>query len=298
LTADVLAKSLGHVRIWHSNPTWPNHLGIFRAAGLTPVPYRYLTERETMLDFSAMVEDWEKIPEGSAVLVHTVCHNPTGFDLGRPHWEQLAELVARRRLITVFDFAYQGWSDSLERDAWPIRHFCSLGLPLFVCNSFSKNMGLYGERVGCCTLMAPTPSSARSLLSHLKLHARCSYSNPVRHGAHLAAHVLTDPALRSLWNDELNAMRLRLTQLRELWLETMREVSPHLDFDFVLHQRGMFSYSGLDAQQIEVLREKYSIYALNNGRINIAGIRPHNVERLCTAVADVCEQFAPSRSEA
>lgn len=297
LTTDLLAKSIGHERIWHSEPTWTNHLGIFRAAGLTPVPYRYLTPRGTGIDFGAMLEDVQKIPEESALLVHTVCHNPTGFDLDSSQWEQLAEVVRRRRLLTVFDFAYQGWGDSLERDAWPIRHFCSLGLPVFVCSSFSKNMGLYGERVGCCSFMVSDAASARSVLSHLKLHARCSYSNPVRHGAYLASTVLNSPDLRTQWVTELNAMRVRLRQLRELWLESMRETAPHLDFDFVLSQRGMFSYSGLESRQIQILREKYSIYALNNGRINIAGIRPENVERLCTAIAEVCEQLAHSRSD-
>lgn len=297
LSADLLARSLGHTRIWHSDPTWANHTGIFRAAGLTPVAYRYVQARGTQLDFTGMMDDLQRIPLESALLVHAVCHNPTGFDLNRAQWEQLAELVRERRLVTVFDFAYQGWGDSLERDAWPIRHFCSLDLPLFVCSSFSKNMGLYGERMGCCLFMGPTAAAGQSVLSHLKLHARCSYSNPVRHGAYLAATVLNSPDLRVQWENELNGMRMRLRQLRELWLEAMREFSPHLDFDFVLQQRGMFSYSGLDAQQIQTLREKYSIYALSNGRVNIAGIRPNNVERLCTAIAEVCGQLAHSRSD-
>ncbi len=296
LTADLLAKSLNHSNIWHSNPTWPNHLGIFRAAGLNPQPYRYLDAQGKGLDFSSMMGDLQQIPEGSAFLVHAVCHNPTGFDLSRPHWEELAELVAKRRLITVFDFAYQGLGESIEHDAWPIALFCESNLPLFICNSFSKNMGLYGERVGGCTVVVDAESKAATLLSHLKLHARCSYSNPVRHGAQLAAMVLGSADLRATWVSEVNAMRVRLEQLRELLFEALRETAPQLDFGFVQSQRGMFSYSGLTAPQIQKLREKYSIYALTNGRINIAGVRPDNVDRLCRAIADVCGVNAPSRS--
>ncbi len=296
LTADLLAKSLNQANIWYSNPTWTNHLGIFRAAGLNPQPYRYLNEQGTGLDFSGMMGDLQLIPEGSAILVHTVCHNPTGFDLSQSHWEELAELVAKRRLITVFDFAYQGLGESIERDAWPIALFCESRLPLFICNSFSKNMGLYGERVGGCTVVVDTEKAAATLLSHLKLHARCSYSNPVRHGAQLAAMVLGSADLRATWVNELNAIRVRLEQLRELLFETMRETAPQLDFGFVQSQRGMFSYSGLTASQIQKLREKYSIYALSNGRINIAGIRPNNVAPLCHAIADVCGVNTPSRS--
>ncbi len=296
LTADLLAKSLGHSKIWCSDPTWPNHLGIFRAAGLNPQTYRYLDSRGTGLDFAGMMGDLQQVPEGSAFLVHTVCHNPTGVDLSSPQWEELAELVAKHRLITVFDFAYQGLGESIERDAWPIRLFCERRLPLFICNSFSKNMGLYGERIGGCTVVVEGKSTAATLLSHLKLHARCSYSNPVRHGAQLAAMVLGSPDLQSAWVAELNGMRVRLEHLRELWIATLREIAPSLDFGFIQLQRGMFSYSGLSPQQVQVLREKYSIYALNNGRVNIAGIRADNVERLCAAIADACGIPEHSRS--
>jgi aspartate aminotransferase len=298
LTADFLASSLNLRHIWLSDPTWPNHLGIFRAAGLTPQTYRYLDPRGTALDFSGMMEDLQQIPAGSPVLLHAVCHNPTGFDLSPPQWEELAELIAKHRLITVLDFAYQGLGESIEGDAGPIRLFCERRLPMFVCSSFSKNMGLYGERVGACSIVLPAERTAAAVLSHLKLHARCSYSNPVRHGASLAALVLTQPKLRAAWIAELNAMRVRLQQLRELWLRTLRQMAPSLEFDFIQTQRGMFSYSGLDARQVQQLREKYSIYALQNGRVNIAGIRPDNVERLCTAIADVCGAAVHSRSSA
>lgn len=299
LSADLLAKSLGHTKIWCSDPTWPNHLGIFRAAGLNPQTYRYLNPRGTALDFSGMMEDLQGVPAGSPYLVHAVCHNPSGIDLSSAQWEELADLAANRRLITVFDFAYQGLGESVEQDAGPIRLFCERRLPLFVCNSFSKNMGLYGERVGGCTVFAPGQPTAATLLSHLKLHARCSYSNPVRHGAQLVAMVLNNSDLRESWLSELNGMRRRLKHLRELWIATLRDVAPGLEFNHILSQRGMFSYSGLSPQQVQSLREEYSIYALNNGRVNIAGIRHDNIGRLCAAIANVCQASAAhSRSMA
>jgi aspartate/tyrosine/aromatic aminotransferase len=296
LTGDLLARSLDHKSIWYSEPTWPNHLGIFRAAGLNPIPYRYLDPRGGGLDFSGMLEDLQRIPRGSAFVVHTVCHNPTGFDLSHAQWEELAELASQRNLIAVFDFAYQGLADSMEEDAWPIALFSERGQPYVVCSSFSKNMGLYGERVGACTIVVDSDRTAATLLSHVKYHARCSYSNPVRHGAQLAALVLNSADLRAKWLAEVQTIRERLKRLRELLVETLHEIAPRIDASHIPVQRGMFSYSGLSEAQVIALREEFSIYALNNGRINIAGIRPENVERLCRAIASVSGLPAAAKS--
>jgi aspartate/tyrosine/aromatic aminotransferase len=296
LTADLLADSLGHRSIWHSDPTWPNHLAIFHAAGLEPVPFRYLDASATGLDFAGMVADLRRIPDGSPVLLHTVCHNPTGIDLSDEQWEELVDVLLAKRLIAVLDFAYQGFGTSVERDAWPVTLLARQGVPLFVCSSFSKNMGLYGERVGACTVIVDDDLTAANLLSHLKAHARCSYSNPVRHGPQLAALVLGNASRRAAWLRELDGMRVRLAELRRLWIETLHDIAPHLDFRFILEQRGMFSYTGLDPSQVQMLRDRFSVYALNNGRINVAGIRPENVERLCVALGEVCNANRPSRS--
>ena len=287
LSADLLAGTLGHTTIAHSAPTWPNHLGIFRAAGLEPKPYRYFEPRANDLDFPGMLEDLRAYPAGAAVLLHTVCHNPTGFDLEPEHWEVLAELFEAKRFIGVLDFAYQGFDRSVDADREPIELFCERNIPLLICSSFSKNMGLYGERVGACTVVAPTAAQAAALNSHLKLHARCSYSNPVRHGAQLAAAVLHDPQLRQEWLAELDRMREQIDEQRALLLRHLREKAPHRNFEFLAKQRGMFGFSGLHAEQARVLREQFSIYMLGNGRINIAGVHPHNVERLVDAIAAV-----------
>ncbi len=287
LSADLLAVTLGHQRIAHSNPTWSNHFGIFRAAGLEPQPYRYFDPRANDLDFSGMLADLRALPDATPVLLHTVCHNPTGFDLEPEHWEALAGLFESKRFVAVFDFAYQGFDRSVDADREPIELFCEREIPLLICSSFSKNMGLYGERVGACTVVAPTPEQAAALHSHLKLHARCSYSNPVRHGAQLAASVLQDAALRQEWLIELDRMREQIDEQRGLLLRHLREKAPQMNFEFLAKQRGMFGFSGLNPEQTRILREQYSIYMLGNGRINIAGVHPHNVERLVDAIAAV-----------
>lgn len=295
LSADLLATTLGQVRIAHSAPTWPNHLGIFRAAGLEPQPYRYFDPRVNDLDFAGMRDDLRELPEGTPVLLHTVCHNPTGFDLELEQWEVLAELFESKRFIALFDFAYQGFDRSVDADREPIEMFCERNIPLLICSSFSKNMGLYGERVGACTVVAPNAAQAAALHSHLKLHARCSYSNPVRHGAQLAAAVLHDDQLRHDWLCELDRMREQIDEQRGLLLRHLRDKAPHMNFEFLGKQRGMFGFSGLNPDQARILREQYSIYMLGNGRINIAGIHPHNVERLVEAIAAVTSVPVPQQ---
>jgi aspartate/tyrosine/aromatic aminotransferase len=202
-------------------------------------------------------------------------------------WEVLAPLFESKQFIAVFDFAYQGFDRSIDADREPIELFAAHNVPMLICSSFSKNMGLYGERVGACTVVASTPSQAASLQSHLKAHARCSYSNPVRHGPQLAAAVLNDPQLRAEWLEELDAMRRRIDQQRGHLLALIRERAPHLNFEFLAKQRGMFGFTGLAPDQVHQLREHYAIYLLNNGRINIAGLHADNIERFVDAIAAV-----------
>jgi aspartate/tyrosine/aromatic aminotransferase len=296
LTADLLAHSLGHEAIAVSEPTWANHPGIFRAAGLELRPYRYFDPQHNDLDFNGMQDDLRDLPEGMPVLLHTVCHNPTGFDLSGSQWRELAELFVDKHFIAVFDFAYQGFDRSISQDREPIELFCARGSPLLVCNSFSKNMGLYGERVGGCTAVLESSAVAATVKSHLKQHARCSYSNPVRHGAQIAALVMNQADLRGEWIGELNEMRTRIDRQRALLLASLRDKVPYLDFSFLTRQRGMFGFSCLGSEEVQRLRDEFSIYMLNNGRINIAGVHEGNVERLCDAIARVVPQrtAAPS----
>ncbi len=296
LTADLLVASLGCTVAAICEPTWPNHVGIFHAAGLELRSYRYFDPRTNDLDFDGMIDDLGETPVGTPVLLHTVCHNPTGFDLDSTQWRELVALFAEREFIAVFDFAYQGFDRSIEEDRNPIRLFCDGSIPLFVCNSFSKNMGLYGERVGACTIVADSQETADTLKSHLKHHARCSYSNPVRHGAQIAARVLNDSQLRSDWIADLNHMRRRIDRQRRLLLSTLQDKMPQSNFEFLARQRGMFGFSGLGHEEVRRLRDEYSIYMLNNGRINIAGIHEGNVERLCDAIARVVMQNSKARA--
>ena len=290
LAGDLLFRLSNQVPvIWMSNPTWANHRPIFEAARLKIETYPILDPQGTGLDFSAMMETIEQIPAGDALLLHTVCHNPTGVDLSPDQWRQLAACVHQRRLLPIFDFAYQGFGESIEADRYPIQTFAELGCEPFICSSFSKNMGLYSERVGALTMVGHSAEKCQSLLSHMKVCARCNYSNPPRHGASLAATVLGTDELRQQWVAELEAMRQRINETRQSLIHRLNELTSASRFDFVGRQRGMFSYSGLTPAQTDRLRETYSIYIVGSGRINVAGVQNDNLERLCTAIAAVTQ---------
>ena len=220
-------------------------------------------------------------------MLHAVCHNPTGVDLTREQWRELAVLIRERQLFPVFDMAYQGFGEDIDADAFPIRHFVESGGELIVCNSFSKNFGLYAERVGGITIVAASADAAAAMLSQIKLTIRTMYSNPPLHGARIVETVLGDAESRENWKSELAAMRERILDLRTKFVDKMQQLAPQHDFSFINRQKGMFSYSGLTTEQVQRLREEYSIYALGSGRINIAGINSQHMDRLCQAIASV-----------
>ena len=287
VAGDFLRRVMERKRIWISNPTWANHQQIFSASGLELKKYNYLDESNTALDFESVLGSLAEALPGDAILLHAVCHNPTGVDFDKSQWQQLGDLIRDKSLIPVFDFAYQGFGIGVEEDAWPIRNFCSPGAEAFICNSFSKNFGLYGERVGGLTVVSGETTTAGAVLSQLKKIIRTTYSNPPIHGASIVKTVLSDPTLRNQWVAELATMRDRIKVLRSNFVEIVNGITPEKDFEYITRQRGMFSYSGLNKFQVDRLREEFAIYALGSGRINIAGLNGDNIERVCEAIAEV-----------
>ncbi len=287
LAGELLRRVFNVDTIWMSNPTWANHPKIYGAAGLNVKKYEYLDEQGTRLDFDRLVTSLEDTQPHEAILLHTVCHNPTGVDPTQEQWEQLCSIIKERQLFPIFDFAYQGFGTSIDADAFPIRRFVESGGEALICNSFSKNFGLYAERVGGITAVSHDADVSRAMLSQIKLTIRTMYSNPPLHGGAIVDAVLNDPELRTVWESELTEVRNRIQQLRDTFVNAMQTRIPEKDFQYILQQRGMFSYSGLTAEQVERLRDEYSIYALSSGRINIAGINSGNLERLCDAIAAV-----------
>lgn len=289
VAADFIARVLPGRRVWISDPTWPNHPSIFRAAGLEVATYPYFDAARNGVNFEQMVATVAQIPAGDVLLLHGCCHNPTGSDLTPAQWSQIADLVAERKLLPLIDFAYQGFADGLREDAAGLLAMARPGCELLVASSFSKNFGLYNERIGALTVVAATESAAQSALSHVKQAIRANYSNPPAHGAAIVTTVLSDPELRAEWEGEVAEMRERINTMRHLFVETLNEKGVARDFSFIARQRGMFSFSGLNAAQVQALRDRYGIYVVGGGRINVAGMTEANMDYLCAAIADVLQ---------
>lgn len=287
VAGDFLAQKLGVRRIWVSKPTWPNHLGIFKAAGLQIESYSYFDAEGFDLDFDAMLDALRAIPAGDAVCLHACCHNPSGVDPTIEQWSQVADVLSERRVLPVLDFAYQGFGDGLVEDAAGVAQICSKLEEALICSSFSKNFGLYSERTGAMTLVAGTKDAAQAALSHAKICVRTNYSNPPEHGGAIVTTVLSDETLRAEWEVELAQMRDRINGMRHLFAETMKAKNAPRDFSFITRQRGIFSFSGLTAIQVDELRNNHSIYIVGDGRINVAGMTEANMDRLCDAIISV-----------
>jgi aspartate/tyrosine/aromatic aminotransferase len=287
VAGDFLHELFPAARIWMSQPTWANHAGIFAAAGVETRSYPYHDAKNHRLDLEGMLAALGDAAAGDVVLLHASCHNPSGIDPSADEWRRIADCVADRGLVPLVDFAYQGFGEGLEEDASGLRELTRPGQELLVCSSFSKNFGLYRERVGALTIVAADSQAAEAALSQVKRCVRANYSNPPYHGAGIVETVLADAQLRAQWEVELAAMRDRINGMRRLLVDTMQTLAPRHDFSFIARQRGMFSFSGLSPQQVEELRSKHSIYVVGSGRINVAGITPSNAERLCRAIASV-----------
>ena len=287
VAGDFIKANLNTNRIWISSPTWENHRGVFQAAGLEVETYPYYDADGKRLAFDAMMSALESVPAGEIVLLHACCHNPTGMDPDAEQWKPIADVAARRRFLPFFDFAYQGLGDGLEQDAAGLRIVADAVDEFIVASSFAKNFGLYNERAGALTLVARSGAEAQRAFSQLKLRIRTNYSNPPSHGGAIVTTVLNDPELRALWEGEVRAMCDRIRGMRALFVETLKAKGVDHDFSFITRQRGMFSFSGLTKDQVDALRERYGIYIVASGRINVAAMTPSNMEPLCSAVADV-----------
>ena len=285
--ADTVARHFPGTRIWLSNPTWANHGSIFQAAGLDTPVYTYLSADKTSLDFSGMLENLERDGRpGDLVCLHACCHNPTGIDPTLQEWSQISDLLARKKMIPFVDFAYQGFGDGLMEDAKPLYALLAKNPEAIVCSSFSKNFGLYSERVGAVMLVSADASKTEAALSQIRQSIRCNYSNPPRHGASTVAIILNDASLRAEWNAEVDAMRNRISQMRSMFIEGMKKTGIDRDFSFLQRQKGMFSYSGLNSMQADWLKNERGIYIVGTGRINVAGMAPQTMETLCQSIAD------------
>ncbi len=287
VAADLIKRSKPNATMWCSKPTWANHPNIFRAAGLAVDSFDYLDSAGTGFDFEAMIDAINHIPAGDVICLHGCCHNPTGADPTGDQWKEIAAAVKDRRVVPLIDFAYQGFWKGLDEDAFAIRWFADHFDEMLVCNSFSKSLGLYSERVGALTIVGHSPESKNAAHSQAKSAVRCNYSNPPKHGAAIVETVLSDEELGARWQHELQQMRERIAAIRTEFVKNMEALLPGRDFGFVQKQNGMFSYSGLNRLQVDRLRTEYSIYIIGSGRINVAGINPSNMERLCNAVAAV-----------
>ncbi len=287
VAGELIARSYPNAKMWCSKPTWANHGNIFSSAGMPVEYYPYINASGDGLDFDAMIAALQQIPAGDAICLHGCCHNPTGIDPTKEQWQQIAAVVKERKLLPLVDFAYQGFGDGIEEDGAGLHAIATAVDELLVCSSFSKNFGLYGERVGAFTMVAQSADTADAVLSHAKRCVRANYSNPPRHGAAIVTTVLGDAELREQWTGELAEMRDRINGMRQLFVETMKEKAPEHDFSFITQQRGMFSFSGLNPMQVDELKNKYSIYIVGSGRINVAGMNAQNMPALCEAIAAV-----------
>jgi aromatic-amino-acid transaminase len=287
LGADFLKRFAPEAQVWISDPSWENHRALFESAGFVVNNYPYYDSATRGVNFAGMLDTLKAMPAGSIVVLHACCHNPTGADLTEAQWTDVIQVVAERGLVPFLDMAYQGFGDGIEEDGKVVRRFAETGGPLFVSNSFSKSFSLYGERVGALSIVAASTEEAARVLSQLKRVIRTNYSNPPTHGGQVVATALSNPELRQLWEDELAGMRVRIREMRQAFVEKLKAKAPDHNFDFVIKQRGMFSYSGLTKAQVERLRNEYSIYAVDTGRICVAALNSRNIDAVVDAIAAV-----------
>ena len=270
IAAEFVKRQTKAQNVWISNPTWPNHNAIFNAVGMTIREYRWYDAEKKALDWEGLMEDLSHADEGDVILLHGCCHNP-----------------AQKGWLPLFDFAYQGLANGLDEDAIGLRTFAANHKELLVSSSFSKNFGLYNERVGAFTLVAETEEIAATALTHVKSIVRTLYSNPASHGAATVALVLGDDKLRAEWDAELTEMRDRIKAMRHKFVALLKEFGAEQDFSFIIEQNGMFSFSGLSAEQVDRLKDEFAIYAVRSGRINVAGITEDNIRYLCESIVKV-----------
>ncbi|KVT42931.1 amino acid aminotransferase [Burkholderia multivorans] len=285
--ADFLRTVNPNVKVAISDPSWENHRALFEAAGFEVVAYPYYDAATNGVNFEGMLSALNGYAPGTIVVLHACCHNPTGVDLTEAQWRQVVDVVKARNLVPFLDIAYQGFGESIEADAAAVRLFAAADLNAFVSSSFSKSFSLYGERVGALSIITSSKDEAARVLSQLKRVIRTNYSNPPTHGGAVVAAVLASPELHAAWVQELGEMRDRIRAMRNGLVERLKASGVDRDFSFINAQRGMFSYSGLTAAQVDRLREEFGIYAVATGRICVAALNTRNLDVVANAVAAV-----------
>lgn len=283
--ADFLRQLNANAQVLISNPSWENHRALFEAAGFSVGHYPYYDAASRGVDFAAMLAALKSAAAGTIVVLHACCHNPTGADLNADQWREVLAVCQQKALMPFLDIAYQGFADSLEEDALAVRLFADSGMAFLVASSFSKSFSLYGERVGALTIATASREEAERVLSQVKRVIRTNYSNPPRHGAAIVGAVLADTQLRRQWEEELGQMRERIRAMRQALVEKIAAHGCQQDFAFITAQRGMFSYTGLSAEQVERLRSESAIYAVASGRICLAALNNNNIDAVAGAIA-------------
>jgi len=273
--------------IWVSNPTWANHEGVFTGAGLKVKTYPYYDYENKCLDFAGMVEVLKLIPQDDAVLLHACCHNPSGMDLSKDQWRKIAELARETGFFPVVDMAYQGFGEGLEEDAYGLRLMADTVAEMIICSSCSKNFGLYRERIGACSVIGNSAPAADIIKSVLLPIVRVNYSMPPAHGAAIVETILSSDELTAQWHLELKDMRDRISGMRQLLVDKLAASGVMRDFSFITAQTGMFSFLGIDKDQVQRLQDEFSIYIVGSSRISIAAIAPDNVDYLAQSIAAV-----------
>ena len=285
--ADFLKKYFPESDVWVSQPTWENHISIFNGAGINSHFYRYFDTTTNGVDIEGMLEDLKQLPAKAIVLLHPCCHNPTGADLIPEEWDRVIDVLKSGDLIPFLDIAYQGFGQGLEQDAYAIRALDRSGMNFIVSNSFSKIFSMYGERVGGLTVVCDDQSIAQKVLGQLKATVRRIYSNPPTTGASIVSHILNDETLAQTWQSELQEMRERIIRMRQILNEKLSQALPERDFSYLLKQQGMFSYTGLSAEQVDILKDQYAIYLVRSGRMCTAGLNLNNIDYVAESIAAV-----------
>jgi aromatic-amino-acid transaminase len=285
--ADFLYRLNPNAKVLISDPSWENHRGIFSQAGFTVEAYPYYNAAKRGIDFDGMLTALNLAPEGTVVVLHACCHNPTGYDITPAQWDQVIAAVKARKLVPFVDMAYQGFGHGIAEDGAVIGKFVASAQDFFVATSFSKSFSLYGERVGALSVVCENKHEADRVLSQLKIVIRANYSNPPTHGGQVVATVLNTPRLRALWEKELGDMRVRIKQMRVALVEKLKTAGVKQDMSFITQQIGMFSYSGLSKDQMVRLRNEFGVYGTDTGRMCVAALNSKNIEYVCESIAKV-----------
>ncbi|MEJ3959805.1 amino acid aminotransferase [Brachymonas sp. G13] len=285
--ADFLKKLNPDAKVLISDPSWENHRALFTNAGFTVETYAYYDADKRGINFDGMLASLNAAPAGTVVVLHACCHNPTGYDLTAAQWDQVVDVVKNKNLVAFLDMAYQGFGAGIAEDGAVIGKFVAAGLQFFVSTSFSKSFSLYGERVGALSVVSASKEEAARVMSQLKIVIRTNYSNPPTHGGSVVAIVLNDPELRALWEKELGEMRVRIKQMRQALVDGLKAAGVQQDVSFITTQVGMFSYSGLNKDQMVRLRNEFGVYGTDTGRMCVAALNSQNIGHVCNSIAQV-----------